>query len=113
MGLGSLGGRPEAGVEISFPFPFSLPFSEVEASRVSFSVRADEAGPCDATVGSVRVALFLTGLSNAFFIFLTLTCPNPGRFRSWSGLALDMFAKLFSCHVSTRLDIQSSDTYPK
>ena len=27
------------------------------------------------------------GVSNAFLIFLTLTCPNPGKFCSWSGVA--------------------------
>jgi hypothetical protein len=42
----------------------------------------------------VVVALFLNGLSNAFLRFLTLTCPNPGRFWSWSEVARDMLAKL-------------------
>jgi hypothetical protein len=35
------------------------------------------------------------GFSNAFLIFLTLTCPNPGRFWSWSGVAWLIFAKLY------------------
>jgi hypothetical protein len=87
-------------MEDSFPFPFLV----VDSVIVSCSVGADVSWSCDTERGSVLVALFLTGLLNAFLIFLTLTCPNPGRFRNWSGLALEMFEKLFIHHLSTRLE---------
>ena len=42
------------------------------------------------------VVWFRKGFSNAFFMFLTLTCPKPGRLCSWSVVTLETFAKLWN-----------------
>ena len=66
----------------------------VEAVGSAWDLRAWNCEDATCVEESGVVALFLNGLSNAFFRFLTLTCPNPGRLRSWSGVAFAMPEKL-------------------
>ena len=47
------------------------------------------------------VELFLIGFSNAFLMFLTLICPNPGRFCNWSEVAFAIFEKLWKWSIIT------------
>lgn len=52
--------------------------------------------PWDASWIKELVPWLRKGLSKAFLMFFTLTCPKPGRFCNWSDVALEIFAKLYS-----------------
>jgi hypothetical protein len=90
-GLGSRNWRSgsEDGGDASFSFP--LPF----APRL-------RGGAGDAWLPSEKAALvdwLRNGFSNASFILLTLTWPNPGKVSNLSEGALLISAKLYSWNV--------------
>jgi hypothetical protein len=88
MGCGSSGSSSLSQVKLVSvvlgPCSFSFPFLDVRTAEalVPCSLVVEYCWVCAALKERAFVALFLKGFSNASLNFLTLTCPNPGRFCS-------------------------------